>query len=271
MSKPAAASVGEIVIASHNLMHGTRVRALHDHYTTFVARTGLQVFCLQENQGRDGQQFAHDIAARLGDRFFVCCDDSAPELAILYDRTHLDLVEGLLVPLPRLDGLTPFERLYVAGGRTHQKYAQVVRLRHDQRGLTLVNLHLDAAGNTQHRRAQVECVAAGLAERQLCDAFVVCGDTNAFTWRRRRPVLDEVLGSLRALRGVVLPSGPTHYFGRQREPLWTHRIAVALGRIGLDWPLQYDVVCTNLPALAHGVVRTPESDHDLVWARLTLP
>ena len=182
------------------------------------------------------------------------------------------MVESFLVPLCRLDGLTRLERLYIAGGRTRQKYAQVVRLRVGARGLTVVNLHLDAAGNTGHRRAQVDSVAACLAERQLSDAFVVCGDTNAFTWRRWRhaQVLGEVLESLSVLCGAVLPSGPTHHFGRQREPLWTHRLATALGTLGVDWPLQYDIVCTNLPAVAHGVVSTPESDHDLVWASLTL-
>ena len=55
----------------------------------------------------------------------------------------------------------------------------------------------------------------------------------------------------------------------QREPKLTHRACVALGRVGLDLPRRYDVVCTNLSALARGQLRTPASDHDLLWARVS--
>ena len=30
----------------------------------------------------------------------------------------------------------------------------------------------------------------------------------------------------------------------------------------------YDIVCTNLPVSERGQVVTPDSDHDLVWARI---
>jgi hypothetical protein len=43
-----------------------------------------------------------------------------------------------------------------------------------------------------------------------------------------------------------------------------------IARSGLDVPGRFDVVCTDLPTEAHGRVETPESDHDLVWARLRL-
>jgi len=94
------ASAGDVVVASHNLMHGTRLRALHDRYTTFLAAAGLHVLCLQENQGRDRVLSAPDIVARLGDRFSVCCDDSFPDLAMVYDHTRLGLVESHGWPVP---------------------------------------------------------------------------------------------------------------------------------------------------------------------------
>ena len=60
----------------------------------------------------------------------------------------------------------------------------------------------------------------------------------------------------------------THYFARQNEPLLPHRIGVALGKMGIDLPRRYDVVCTNLAVSARGQIETLGSDHDLVWARL---
>jgi hypothetical protein len=41
-----------------------------------------------------------------------------------------------------------------------------------------------------------------------------------------------------------------------------------LGKMGLDLPRRYDVVCTSVPVLRRGQVVTPDSDHDLVWAAL---
>ena len=43
-----------------------------------------------------------------------------------------------------------------------------------------------------------------------------------------------------------------------------------LGKLGLDIPLRYDVVCTNLTVTERGQVVTPASDHDLVWASIDL-
>ena len=64
---------------------------------------------------------------------------------------------------------------------------------------------------------------------------------------------------------------PTHFFARADEPKLGHQLAVMVGRLGLDLPRRYDVVCAAPRAVeARGRVRTPSSDHDCVWARLRL-
>jgi len=61
---------------------------------------------------------------------------------------------------------------------------------------------------------------------------------------------------------------PTHWFARQNEGKFIHQTGVLLGKLGIDLPRRYDVICTNLPVSARGQVATPDSDHDLVWARI---
>jgi hypothetical protein len=65
-------------------------------------------------------------------------------------------------------------------------------------------------------------------------------------------------------------SAATHWFARQDEPGWLHYLVRSLARLGLEIPSRYDVICSDLPTVAHGRVETVESDHDLVWARLEL-
>ena len=63
---------------------------------------------------------------------------------------------------------------------------------------------------------------------------------------------------------------PTHYFARADEPKIGQRIAVALGRLGVDFPRRYDVIAASSRAIAAGCIETPKSDHDLVWADLSM-
>ena len=77
-----------------------------------------------------------------------------------------------------------------------------------------------------------------------------------------------MLAPLAALGAEDPGTAPTHYFARQNEPKVPHRVGVLLGKLGIDLPRRYDVVCTNLPVSARGQVATPDSDHDLVWARI---
>jgi hypothetical protein len=210
------------------------------------------------------------VCRRLGG--FTCSYlPQFPRLAVLLDDS-LPVVETFLIPLPRLAKLSWFEKTYIRGGKTKQKYALAVRTVWREKPLTLVNFHLDTAGDNRHRTAQVRAITTALTERKLDGPLVACGDTNAFTWSSR-PGLSQLEALMRPLiesRGVrlLVDGTPTHFFARQREGLLTHRALVALGRLGIDHPLPYDVICSDLPAQGIGQVTTRESDHDLVYAVL---
>ena len=89
------------------------------------------------------------------------------------------------------------------------------------------------------------------------------------------PSLARMLAPLRQRHGAhdahAAAPAPTHFFARADEPKFGHQLAVMVGRLGLDLPRRYDVVCAAPRAVeAHGRVRTPGSDHDCVWARLRI-
>jgi endonuclease/exonuclease/phosphatase family metal-dependent hydrolase len=176
------------------------------------------------------------------------------------------------VNLPELERLSLIERQYVAGGRPKPKYAQLARFETvGGRPLAVVSFHLDTAGGNTHRRGQVEAIAAALVAAGMESRIIAAGDTNAFaiTRRRQRSALQTLLEPLPRLGAVDGDqTSPTHFFARQKEPLLTHRITTALGKVGLDLPLRYDVICTDLPVTRRGQELAPESDHDIVWAEL---
>lgn len=261
-----------MVIATHNVMHGLRLPRLLPHYGALRSDVGLDVLCVQENHASDGGVHGDGIATALGGSHAHCYDPAFPRLGVVYDRARLEVVDAALVALPRLLRLSWFESLYIAGGKTQPKYAQLVALRPRGGGdpFAVVNFHLDTAGDNAHRRAQIAAVADALAARGWAGRVAACGDTNAFAWRRQRQLatLRAVLDPLAAHGAVDPETAPTHWFARQREPRLPHRIGVLLGKLGLDLPRRYDVVCTNLAAERRGQVTTPDSDHDLVWAKL---
>lgn len=261
-----------IVVATHNLMHGRRLDALVAQYGELRDSEGLDLLCLQEDRYIDGGPDARPsirIAQALGDSYHVVRDEGCPGLAVVADARTLSTVRCGIIPLPRLASLSWFERRYIVGGKAKQKHALWAEL--SARGgpsFTAVSFHLDTAGGHHQRAAQVAALAGALAERRLERRLVGCGDTNAFSWRRDRRALDDLLSPFGAFGATDPETRPTHHFARQNEPMIPHRIGVALGKLGLDIPLRYDVVCTNLPVEARGHVVTPGSDHDLVWARL---
>lgn len=265
-----------MIIASHNLMHGRRLSELLTYHQALRASVGLDVLCLQENGlDPDGSGLFHveRVAAELGPDYAWCSDPVFPGIATIYSTARFQCREHWLVPLPRLERLSGIERFYISGGKTKQKYALVAVLEEASgRSLTVACFHLDAAGGNPHRRAQVQALAEALRDRGLAQRFVVCGDTNAFSWKRRRhgEALGAVMQPLSALGGAYPDCGPTHFFARQREPLFTHRLCTLAGHLGLDHPLRYDIVCTDMPLEESGQVQTPGSDHDLVWARLAV-
>jgi endonuclease/exonuclease/phosphatase family metal-dependent hydrolase len=255
-------------------MHGLRLGALIPQYVALRDRQGLDLLCLQENRFLgDGDTRPSDlIASALGSDYRVVRHEQSPGLAFVHDARTLACEAHAIEPLPLLARLTPFERLYIRGGQTKQKYALLAELHPTgaQAPFAAACFHLDTAGGNPHRAAQVQAIAAALRARNLHGAFVACGDSNAFAWRRQPEALQRLLAPLAALGATDPETRPTHYFARQNEGKFVHQTGVLLGMLGLDLPCRYDVVCTNLPVSERGQVETPDSDHDLVWARVDL-
>lgn len=262
-----------VTVATHNLMHGRGLDRLVPRYRELGSRIGLGLLCLQEDgRGPLGVHGAR-IATALGPSFVHVADPRDPSVSVIVDEGRLAVRDCALVPLPRLSRLSWIERRYIAGGQVHQRHALLALLEPAGAApIAVASFHLETAGDNAHRRAQVAAIGEALQRRTTC-RVIACGDTNSFTVRRRRhpEVLARVLAPLARMAARPCgPAGPTHFFARGDEPLVPHQLGVLLGRLGLDWPLRYDVVCTDLPVSAHGQEHTPESDHDLVWARLAL-
>jgi len=268
-----------LVVATHNLMHGLRIDGLIPHYLALREAEGLDLLCLQEDRYLAGVGPAGDerpsarIVAALGSPYQLVRDDGCPGLCLIYDSRTLSCRPRAIVPLPRLGRLSWFEKLYIVGGKTKQKYVLLAEMQAHGGGpvFAAVCFHLDTAGGNAHRLTQVQAVAQALEARGLQRRAIACGDTNAFAWRRQPEALGKLLAPLREL-GAVDSETPetraTHFFARQNEPRLPHRTGVLLGKMGLDLPRRYDVVCTSVPVLRRGQVVTPDSDHDLVWAAL---
>jgi hypothetical protein len=264
----------QVLIATHNLMHGLRLPALLPHYVALRDAHGLDLLCLQEDRflSEGADLPSARIAAALGPDYRVVRDGGCEGLAFVHDTRTLTCESQTIVRLPLLAALSPFERLYIVGGKTKQKYLLLAQWRPRAGGAPFAAacFHLDTAGGNAHRGTQVEAIAEALRERNVHGAFVACGDSNAFAWSRQPEALRLLLAPLAALGAVDPETHPTHYFARQNEPKLPHRIGVLLGKLGIDMARRYDVVCTNLPVTARGHVVTVDSDHDLVWARVAL-
>jgi endonuclease/exonuclease/phosphatase family metal-dependent hydrolase len=267
------------VVATHNLMHGLRVDTLIPHYLALRESEGLDLLCLQEDRylagiGQSGEERpSARIVAALGGSYELVRQDDCPGLCLIYDSRTLTSRARAVVPLPRLGSLSWFEKLYIVGGKTKQKYALLAEMQAPDGGAAfgVVCFHLDTAGGNAHRLTQVRAIAEALEIRGLQQRLIGCGDTNAFARRRQCAALGTLLAPLAAFgaRDSDAPDAPpTHFFARQNEPKLLHRIGVLLGKLGIDLPRRYDVVCTNLPVWRRGQIATPGSDHDLVWAAL---
>lgn len=263
-----------VVVATHNLMHGLRLGSLIPAYIALRDQQGLDLLCLQEDRflSTGEARPSAQIAAALGPDYRIVNDAACPGLAFVHDARALTCSAQAIEPLPQLAALNAFERLYIVGGKSKQKYVLLAEMRPREGGapFAAASFHLDTAGGNAHRATQVEAIVAALGARGWERRFVACGDTNAFAWRRQLEALRCLLAPFAALDAADPETRPTHYFARQNEPKLPHRTGVLLGKLGIDLPRRYDVVCTNLAATARGQVVTPDSDHDLVWARLSL-
>ena len=142
--------------------------------------------------------------------------------------------------------------------------------------LTIANFHLDAGGDNVHRAAQLLGLSDMLASdaRRDSGGLIACGDTNAFEFDASKAdaALRSMLSPLRSAHGArdthAGSTEATHFFARAREPKIGHRIAVAVGKLGVDFPRRYDVVLSAFRTCAAGRVSCDGSDHDLVWAAL---
>jgi endonuclease/exonuclease/phosphatase family metal-dependent hydrolase len=270
-----APSMGHsVVIASHNLMRGTHIDALAAHHRGLRERTGLDVLCLQEARREPcGTLQVRRLARALGDWADVIEGDPVHGVALVYDRTRLRLVQHETFLLPRFERMNAFERRVLLDDRPAQIEALLAVFEaQDEQSFAVVDFHLDTVGGTPHRRAQVDAIARRLRADGLASRVVACGDTNAFAvasrWQPR--TLADILAPLSALGMRDEGTAATHWFARQDEPGWLHYLVRSMARLGLEIPSRYDVICTDLPTLAHGRVETVESDHDLVWAELSL-
>src|ERR1700690_867698 len=273
---------GRLVVATHNLMHGLRIEALIPHYLALRESEGLDLLCLQEDRYLAGTGASSEerpstrIFAALGRPYDVVRQDGCPGLCIIFDSRTLSCRARAALPLPRLGSLSWFEKLYIIGGKTKQKHVLVAEMQASGGGapFTAVCFHLDTAGGNAHRGTQVRAIAESLEARGAERRLIACGDTNAFAWRRQPEALRTLLTPLTKLGATdreardTQDTLPTHFFARQNEPKLPHRTGVLLGKLGLDVPGRYDVVCSNLPVLRRGQVETLGSDHDLVWAAL---
>lgn len=272
-----------MVVGTHNTMDGLRLAGLLPLYSRLQRVSGVPVgvLCIQENK----PGHADAIAAALGASHRATCDATAPRLATVYDSHLLRHVHTRVVRLPCLLAIPYWQRFY-ASTEPEQKHAALLKFERIDDGaeLLVANFHLDAAGTNAHRAEQLRAVSDALVVDKSSRAAagarvhsVACGDTNAFSFRRAlaSAALRDMLRPLEASCGLIdvgaADDRDNHFFSRAREPKLGQRLAVFLGRFGVDFPRRYDVVCTDLPVVAHGQIEAADSDHDLVWAAVEWP
>ena len=256
-------------IASHNLMHGLRLQALIPHYVALRDEQGLDLLCLQEDRfltGGDGPAERPDRGG-AGPRLPRCAGRrDAPDSPSSIDARTLACDAQAIVPLPLLAALNAFERLYIVGGKTKQKYALLAELR--ARAPAARRSRPPASTSTPRAATRTGRRRSRRSRRRCANATFTGPSSRAATPTRSR-------GAASPRRcGAARPAGRAgRRRSRDRGPPTTspartsrklpHRTGVLLGKLGIDLPRRYDVICTNLPVAERGQVVTPDSDHDL--------
>ena len=267
-----------VKIATHNIMDGLKLRDLFKYYY----KGGYDVLCVQEDvhdpKDNDERTYAERIADKMSEKknaFVAHYDRSAPRLATIYNTTKYKLRESSVVHLPRLASRSLPDRFMFGGGPTERKFALISVLAASEtssRDLLIVNFHLDALGDNLHRYHQICDLLKHVKRRYDENEYdvVICGDTNMFALNRRKQMNALAMMLETFERFGIHPSQdshaePTHFFARADEPKFAHQIAVAFGRLGVDFPECFDVIASSSHIVNQGQVRTIESDHDLVW------
>merc|ERR1712014_517556 len=136
-----------LLVASHNVMNARGLKALLPAYAQLHREHKIGALCVQEHVPKAGAR----IASALGPSFGVALHQAAPRLAIVYDRSRLSLRRLTAITMPRLQHVPLWQRLYTSSA-PEQKHALVANF---SPPLTMVNFHLDAAGDNEHRTAQL--------------------------------------------------------------------------------------------------------------------
>lgn len=273
-----AEPVCPITVATHNIMNGNKLEQLLPQYPEIRNAVGLDILCVQENTARGELDAASRIAEVLGPAYATLFAEQRPELAFVFDADAVNPLGSVAIRLPMLSGFSFLERLgsQEKEKRPVQRYAVAVAF--EGRGaepFTVVNLHLDAQGDTAHRKAQVETIAGALETLALGERLVVCGDTNALYLKggQQLSILHHILEPLNRFHLRTPGTAPTHFLSRMDEPTLMHQTLMRLARfLPLDkvFPMKLDIVSSNMPIVRHGQVVTPASNHDLVWSRVDL-
>ena len=137
-----------------------------------------------------------------------------------------------------------------------RRSSRLNRRGHRRVALTIANFHLDAGGDNAHRAAQMLGLSHMLASdaRRDSGGLIACGDTNAFGFdaAEAEAALRGMLASA-AAHGARTHAGSTeatHFFARAEGKIGHDRHAV--GKLGIDFPRQYDVVLSAFRTCAVG-------------------
>jgi len=270
----------EITVATHNIMDGLKLAAILRNYSETLP-PALSLLCVQELTDSTTQP----LLSHFGRKYGIALTADAPRMGTVYRADLLRLRAQHSIPLPVLPSLSRIERTYISGGKPELKHAHISifrarkRVQRDLTNVVVANVHLDAAGGNTHRANQMACVAQALRKyARAADVVIVAGDTNCFELNREKQaeMLQGIMTPLvdNGLCDVFDSSGctptDTHYFARADEPKLGHQLMVALGSMGVDAPRRYDIIASSTPAHEAVTVHTPDSDHDLVWARVAV-
>jgi hypothetical protein len=268
--------------------------------------------CIQENviynDVAEDSKYSNDNGHTFGSTADVISNCLSPEIPSVYKsvtstdtrlstiyNTHMfELLESETLYLPKLEKLSISNR--IAGFKIEDKTSLVTRFKlknynktlsdtkeniecsnssssSDDPVFTIINFHLDAAGDNKHRTMQFQEIADILHAKE---SFVLCGDTNLFTFfpksSRQYDLLNDMVKpvALKTGAGIIGDcSQPTHFFSRANEPKLGHQVVYKLGKLGLDIPGCYDVLISNMVEDTVGQIDTPFSDHNLIYAKFS--